>query len=457
MNPFFNSELIAKYSGQGPRYTSYPTAVEFKNDYTAEVHHSIMTQSNATGRDLSLYAHIPFCDTVCFYCACNKIITSQHQHSIPYMQALEKEIAMQAALLDGSRRVVQMHWGGGTPTFLSDAQQAHLMQLFRDRFPFASDEEGEYSIEIDPRTIDAQGIARLRSIGFNRLSFGVQDFNPEVQRAVNRIQPYEQTAAVIQAGREQKFHSLSVDLIYGLPKQSEQSFAATVEQLIALNPDRIAVFNYAHLPQLFKAQKQINAEDLPSGVEKLNILENTIEQLVGAGYVFIGLDHFAKPDDSLVIHQNNGTLYRNFQGYSTFSQCDLLGFGISSISMFDTAYSQNAKTREDYYAALDRNVLPVVRGVHLNRDDLIRRHVITEIMCNMRLSLPEISRAFNFNAAAYFADEWHRLEALADDKLLRLNAEELEVLPYGRLLIRNIAMIFDAYLNSSQHSFSKVI
>ncbi len=458
MNHVFNLDLIAKYSAQGPRYTSYPTAVQFNEDLGAERFSQLLEESNAGGKDLSLYAHIPFCDTVCYYCGCNKIVTRNKKHATPYLDYMEREIEMVAGKIDSSRQVVQAHWGGGTPTFLEREEQFRLNAMLRNHFPFVGDEEGEFSIEIDPRTVTPQSIADLREMGFNRLSFGVQDFDADVQAAVNRIQSEKETKLVIEEGRRQSFHSISLDLIYGLPLQTKKSFARTIDKIIDLSPDRIAVFNYAHLPHIFKVQKQIKEGQLPPGQEKLNLLEMSINRLMDAGYVFIGLDHFAKPEDSLVKHQNNGTLYRNFQGYSTFSQCDLLGFGMSSISQVGQSYSQNSKGKDDYYAAIDSGRLPTIRGVELSQDDIIRRQVITEIMCNMVLDFEAIGRTFNLDARAYFADEILRLQPMHDDGLLQLTEAGFTVSPPGRLLIRNIAMVFDVYLpQASSKTFSKVI
>lgn len=458
MNNIFNSELIAKYSAQGPRYTSYPTAVQFNETLDARRFSQLLKQSNQTGKDLSLYAHIPFCDTVCYYCGCNKIVTKNKNHSTPYLDYMQREIEQVAAKIDSSRKVIQLHWGGGTPTFLRTEEQWRLNTMLRDNFHFVADDQGEFSIEIDPRTVTPKSIADLREMGFNRLSFGVQDFDAEVQLAVNRVQSEKETQLAIEEGRRQGFHSISLDLIYGLPLQTKKSFERTIDKIIDLSPDRIAVFNYAHLPHIFKVQKQINEGQLPPGQEKLNLLEMSINRLTAAGYVFIGLDHFAKPEDSLVKHQNAGTLYRNFQGYSTFSQCDLLGFGMSSISQVGDSYSQNIKGKDDYYAAIDAGELPTIRGVELTTDDLIRRQVITEIMCNMALNYDAISQAFNIDATAYFKNEIQRLQPMHDDGLLQLSEVGFIVSPPGRLLIRNIAMVFDAYLSQAGNkAFSKVI
>lgn len=460
MTRYFDAELIGKYSQSGPRYTSYPTAVEFHERFTAADYVRHLEAGNAAARDLSLYVHIPFCEHVCYYCGCNKIITRNHDQSDEYLDQLERDIARQAAHIDPSRRVIQLHLGGGTPTFLNHTQLRRLLAMLHEHFPhFAADDAGEYSIEIDPRTVSPDDLRFLRELGFNRVSFGVQDFDPAVQQAVNRIQGFEHVRDTIAAARDAGYHSISADLIYGLPLQTVRTFSRTLEQIRELAPDRLAVFNYAHMPHIFGAQKQINAADLPDAPTKLQLLQATIEQLTDGGYEFIGLDHFALPGDSLVRHQREGTLYRNFQGYSTFSACELLGFGISAISMLDGCYSQHEKARSRYYQALNNGGIPVLRGIELTRDDRIRHHVITEIMCNLHLDLDAVSRRWQINAPDYFAREWQALQPLAADDLITINGDRLEVRPLGRLLIRNIAMVFDAYLHKAENSkrFSKVI
>jgi len=460
MTRYFDAELIGKYSQSGPRYTSYPTAVEFHERFTAADYVRHLEAGNAAARDLSLYVHIPFCEHVCYYCGCNKIITRNHDQSDEYLDQLERDIARQAAHIDKTRRVIQLHLGGGTPTFLNHAQLRRLLAMLHEHFPnFAADDAGEYSIEIDPRTVSPDDLRFLRELGFNRVSFGVQDFDPAVQQAVNRIQSFEHVRDTIAAARDAGYHSISADLIYGLPLQTVRTFSRTLEQIRELAPDRLAVFNYAHMPHIFGAQKQINAADLPDAPTKLQLLQATIEQLTDGGYEFIGLDHFALPGDSLVRHQREGTLYRNFQGYSTFSACELLGFGISAISMLDGCYSQHEKARSRYYQALNNGGIPVLRGIELTRDDRIRHHVITEIMCNLHLDLKAVSTRWQINAADYFAREWQALQPLAADDLIKIDGDRLEVRPLGRLLIRNIAMVFDAYLHKAENSkrFSKVI
>ena len=454
----FDRALIHKYDKAGPRYTSYPTAVQFHDGFgEAEYREQILT-SNASGRPLSLYLHIPFCDTVCFYCACNKIVTRNRRHAAPYLDHLYREIALQGALFDRSRPVTQLHWGGGTPTFISAGEMCELMRVTGEHFHLLNDDSGEYSIEVDPRETDDDTLALLRELGFNRLSLGVQDFDPDVQKAVNRIQSRELTLKVMDAARREGFHSISVDLIYGLPLQSVARFARTVDEIIAQNPDRISVFNYAHLPELFKTQRQIDASTLPPPAEKLEILKTVIEQLTGAGYVYIGMDHFAKPDDELARAQQAGTLYRNFQGYSTHADCDLIGLGATSIGMVGDSYSQNLKGLEDYYARIDAGRLAVFRGVRLDHDDRVRRAVITDLICHFTLDFATVERRFGIRFADYFAAEWAELADMQADGLLALSATGIQVLPPGRLLIRNICMAFDRYLREQkQQRFSKVI
>ena len=454
----FDPASIRKYDKAGPRYTSYPTAVQFHAGFGEAEYREQAAASNASGRPLSLYVHIPFCDTVCFYCACNKIVTRNRRHAVPYLDHLYREIALQGALFDRSRPVTQLHWGGGTPTFISTDQMRELMRVTGEYFRLLDDDSGEYSIEVDPRETDGGTIALLRELGFNRLSLGVQDFDPEVQKAVNRIQSREITLKVMDAARREGFQSISVDLIYGLPFQTVASFGRTVDEIIAQSPDRISVFNYAHLPDLFKTQRQIDASALPPPAEKLEILKTVIEQLTRAGYVYIGMDHFAKPDDELARAQQAGTLYRNFQGYSTHADCDLIGLGATSIGMVGDSYSQNLKTLEEYYARIDEGRLAVFRGVRLNADDRLRRAAITALICHFKLEFSAIERQFGIRFRDYFAVELAELADMQADGLLALSETGIRVLPAGRLLIRNICMAFDRYLREQkQQRFSKVI
>lgn len=453
----FDQDLIQRYDTSGPRYTSYPTAAQFTTDFTAEAYRQQIALSNASNRPLSLYFHIPFCDTICFYCACNKVVTKNRAHAQPYLDSVYKEIAMLAALFDRERPVDQLHWGGGTPTFISHAQMRELMRLTREHFTLHSDDSGEYSIEVDPREADADTIGLLRELGFNRLSLGVQDFDPRVQKAVNRLQSVEQTAEVLNAARATGFHSVSVDLIYGLPHQSVDSFHATLETVLALSPDRLSVFNYAHLPDLFKTQRQINTSELPTPKSKLAILQDCIETLTAAGYIYIGMDHFAKPDDELARAQANGMLYRNFQGYSTHADCDLIGMGATSIGKVHDCYSQNLRTLDEYAQSIARGQLPVFRGITLNADDKLRRDVITQLICHFKLDITQIEQQHGIRFEEYFADAIAQLEAMQTDGLLSFDDRHIEVSARGSLLIRNICMAFDKYLATASQRFSKVI
>ena len=455
----FDQELIEKYDYAGPRYTSYPTAPQFHEGFGAEQYRKVAAGTNASGDPLSLYFHIPFCDTVCYYCACNKVVTKDRGQAHPYLQSLYREIAMQGELFDRNRKVEQLHWGGGTPTFISHDEMRELMRVTGEHFNLADDDTGEYSIEVDPREANAESIALLREIGFNRMSLGVQDFDPRVQRAVNRIQSEEQTMAVLQAARDEGFRSISIDLIYGLSFQSVESFTRTLDRIIEVGPDRLSVFNYAHLPERFMPQRRINEDDLPSPEEKLDILNMTIEHLTAAGYVFIGMDHFARPDDELAIAQRDGTLYRNFQGYSTHSECDLVALGVTSIGMVGNTYSQNVRTIDEYTSEIDAGKLPIFRGIELSEDDLLRRDVITRLICHFKLVYASVEQRWGIKFADYFASDLERLEGMQQDGLLEMDDSGIRVLPRGRLLIRNICMEFDKYLPpvSQQRNFSRVI
>ncbi len=450
--------LIAKYDQSGPRYTSYPTAVQFHDGFTADDYAQIARDTNASGRPLSLYFHIPFCDTICFYCACNKVATKDRSKGDEYLQRLYREIALQGELFDRSRPVEQLHWGGGTPTFISHAEMRELMRVTGEHFQLLPDDQGEYSIEIDPREATAETVGVLREIGFNRMSLGVQDFDPRVQKAVNRIQSEEETLAVLNAARAEGFRSVSIDLIYGLPHQTRESFENTLERIIDVGPDRLSVFNYAHLPQIFKPQRRIEVNELPPPEVKLEILHMTAAKLAAAGYVYIGMDHFAKPDDELAVAQREGTLYRNFQGYSTHSNCDLVGMGITSIGSVGNCYAQNLKGLDDYYQAIDAGQLAVFRGVRLSKDDELRRDVITRIICNFSLDFSAVEKQWNIDFKDYFGPELEQLAGMVDDGLLEIRDSGIHVLPVGRMLIRNICMVFDAYLKDSKgQRFSKVI
>jgi oxygen-independent coproporphyrinogen III oxidase len=457
----FDSELIQRYDKSGPRYTSYPTAVQFHEGMGEAQYRAFAAASNddPIPRPLSLYFHIPFCATVCYYCACNKIVTKNRAHASAYLAHLQQEIALQACLFDDDRTVKQLHWGGGTPTFLNHGQMRALMRTTAKHFHLLDGERGEYSIEIDPRTVNESTLALLRELGFNRVSFGVQDFDARVQKAVNRIQSEAQTLEVMEYARRHGFKSINIDLIYGLPLQSVESFDGTLDKVIAASPDRLSVFNYAHLPERFKVQRQINADDLPTAAEKLAILQHVVERLSAAGYVYIGMDHFARPDDELAIAQRNGTLWRNFQGYSTHGDCDLVGMGITAIGMIADSYAQNVHGIEDYYGRIDAARLPVYRGVELTRDDRLRREVIMQLICHFALDIRRLEQRWHIDFMDYFASECGELETMVLDGLVALEHGVLRVLPAGRLLIRNICMVFDQYLHKdpAKQKFSRVI
>jgi oxygen-independent coproporphyrinogen III oxidase len=456
----FDEKLIRRYDKAGPRYTSYPTAPQFQRSFNAADYReaALATNAKTPPTPLSLYFHIPFCNTLCFYCGCNKVVTKNRARAAPYLQKLHKEIALQAALFDRKRVVDQLHWGGGTPTFISYDEMRALMAKTREHFHLRDDDSGEYSIEVDPREADDTTMAVLRELGFNRLSLGIQDFDARVQQAVNRIQSEVETLHVMDEARRLGFRSISVDLIYGLPFQTVESFSITINKIIAANPDRLSVFNYAHLPELFMPQRRINEEDLPSAAEKLEILKMCSERLSLAGYVYIGMDHFAKPDDELAVAQRNGSLYRNFQGYSTHADCDLVAMGITAISKVGDTYSQNVKTLEEYYAALDADLLPIMRGIKLSDDDILRREIITQLICHFQLDMQEIERRINIDFQSYFAQELSELYDIAADGLIKIHDNVISVLPVGRLLIRNVCMVFDRHLRESREQrYSKVI
>ena len=421
----FNTDLINKYDKSGPRYTSYPTAIQFTEDFNEDDYYQQVALSNERNTPLSLYFHIPFCDTICYYCGCNKIVTKNRNHAQPYLDAVYKELALQGPLFKSTRIVNQLHWGGGTPTFISHEQMTELMQQTRKHFTLLDDDSGEYSIELDPREVTPTSINLLRKLGFNRISLGVQDFNPKVQQAVNRIQSYKETRDVILAARKNEFHSISLDLIYGLPLQTVDSFNETVDKVLELEPDRLSVFNYAHLPEMFKTQRQINSSDLPSAEEKLEILQQVTNKLVDSGYEYIGMDHFAKPTDELAIAQKERKLYRNFQGYSTNSDCDLVALGITSIGKVADSYSQNIKTIKEYTEVVNSAKLPVYRGVALTEDDILRREVINQLICHFELDFNDIEKSFNINFTNYFSEELKQIIEMQQDKLLDLTMIKL--------------------------------
>lgn len=452
-------DLIRRLDRNGPRYTSYPTADRFVEAFGPEAYRSWAARRNVGGirRALSLYVHLPFCSTICFYCGCNKVVTRDKSKGTRYLEYLEREIALQAPLFREDPRVEQMHWGGGTPTFFDPAQLAALFARIRGSFDLAP--EGDYSIEIDPRTTDAPGMAALRRMGFNRVSLGVQDFDADVQRAVNRIQSEEHTLTVMEAARTEGFRSINVDLIYGLPRQTLLSFNRTLARVVAAGPDRIAIYNYAHLPARFKPQRRINEAELPSPDVRLKLLALAVRRLTESGYVYIGMDHFARADDALAIAQRRGQLHRNFQGYSTHAECDLVGLGVSAIGSVGPTYSQNQRDLPAYYDSLDRGVLPVMRGIELNADDLRRRAVIQALMCEFAVSKDAIEIGYLIDFDRYFEAELAELRELESAGLVSLADRWITVRPRGRMLIRNVCMVFDKYLRHERETvrYSRVI
>ncbi len=456
MNSHFQPELIRAYDVNGPRYTSYPTANLFSESLDR---HALLHALDGLPEDsaLSLYLHVPFCATICYYCACNKIVTANRKHAIAYLERLHREISMLAPHLPAAHTVEQLHFGGGTPTYLTDHQLAGLFERLADTFHLTTDDGRDFSIEIDPRTVDPARIAFLAALGINRMSLGIQDFDPDVQLAVNRLQSESDTADIMRAARDNGVTSLSVDLIYGLPLQNTDRFSRTLERIVGLAPDRISLYSYAHLPMRFKTQKQIRAETLPNAETKLALLGLAVETLTEAGYVHIGMDHFAKPDDELVKAQHNGGLHRNFQGYTTHGHCQLIGLGISAISSVGSLYCQNAKTLDGYTHAIDSGEPAVERGLTLSRDDEMVRDLIGRLMCDFELDIPAFEAAWGVNLKATFPDAWPRLAVLGADGLVRLDQDRLQITEEGRYLIRNVAMVFDRYLPGSTTGFSKAI
>ncbi|SDS59099.1 oxygen-independent coproporphyrinogen-3 oxidase [Pseudomonas umsongensis] len=454
----WDTDLIRRYDLAGPRYTSYPTAVQFHSQISPfDLLHALRDSRKAV-RPLSLYVHVPFCANICYYCACNKVITKDRGRALPYLQRLEQEIQLIACHLDPAQKVEQLHFGGGTPTFLSHDELRQLMAHLRKHFNLLDDDSGDYGIEIDPREADWSTMGLLRELGFNRVSIGLQDLDPAVQRAVNRLQSLEETRAVIDAARTLQFRSINIDLIYGLPKQTPENFARTVDEVINLQPDRLSVFNYAHLPERFMPQRRINSNELPTPAQKLEMLQRTIEQLTNAGYRYIGMDHFALPDDELAIAQEESTLQRNFQGYTTHGHCDLIGLGVSAISQIGDLYCQNNSDLNQYQNALASAQLATSRGLLCNADDRVRRAVIQQLICNLSLEFVQIERAFNIDFQGYFGELWPQLQGMAKDGLIELDSERITVLPAGRLLVRSVCMVFDAYLEQhSRQRFSRVI
>jgi oxygen-independent coproporphyrinogen-3 oxidase len=455
----FDQELVERYGGRGPRYTSYPTALQFSDRLTESDYRENAAASNASGAPLSLYVHIPFCHALCYYCGCNKIVTRNQARVERYMEMLHREIGMQSELFDRSRRMTQLHFGGGTPTYLDNEQMDTLMAAMRGAFSFDESDHREFSIEVDPRTVDVDGLRHLSDLGFNRLSLGIQDFDPVVQEAVNRMQSADEVKTLVETARDTEFKSISFDLIYGLPHQNVKSFDATLDVVINMRPDRLAVYNYAHLPERFKGQRMINAEDIPSPETKLDILHHTIDRLAEYGYLYIGMDHFALPDDDLVLARGDGTLQRNFQGYSTHGECDLVGLGVSSISSIGNVYSQNSITTMEYEALIEGGHIPIRKGIAVDDDDLIRADVIQALMCYDRLDFDDFDASHNIEFRDYFKAELGRLPALAADGLIDLDADSITITAKGRLLLRSIAMIFDRHIDEAGHEkrFSKAI
>lgn len=456
----FDADLLRRYDVNGPRYTSYPTAPQFDEAFGADAYRRAAQASNHPGAPpLSVYVHVPFCRQVCFYCACNRVITANYGRARAYLDALHDEIAQQAALFDPARPVEQLHLGGGTPNYLDDDDLVRLVETLGRHFRLAPPEEREFSIEIDPRDVGPDTLRRLAGVGFNRISIGVQDVDHEVQKAINRVQSAQLNRQIIEEARELGFHSTNVDLIYGLPRQTRETFDRTLDEIISLRPERIAVYSYAHLPHWFKVQRQIDADELPSAAEKLAILERTIERLSAAGYVYIGMDHFALPEDGLAVAQREGTLHRNFQGYSTRPSCDLIALGPSGIGRVGETYSQNLRDPEEWQRSLARGHLPVFRGTWLSDDDRVRREIIMQLMCHLSLDFADVQRRHGVDVQRDFAEALERLEGLAADGLVQVDAHGIQILPRGRLLMRHVAMAFDAYLNPSQEAarYSKVV
>ncbi|MAM00245.1 MAG: oxygen-independent coproporphyrinogen III oxidase [Alteromonadaceae bacterium] len=454
----WDEALIRRYDLTGPRYTSYPTAIEFRPDYGVEDFRAAAIASQDSGRDLSLYTHLPFCAHLCYFCACNKVITKKRDKAMPYVERVLKEAALQAPLFGADRPVRQLHWGGGTPTFLPDDVMRLLMQGYGELFNLQDDEERDYSVEIDPREVGDNTLSSLWSLGFNRISLGVQDLNPQVQKAVNRIQPQAMTERVMTEARRLGFRSINLDLIYGLPYQTPETFAATLEHVIEMSPDRLSIFSYAHLPERFYPQTRIAGDTLPSPADKLLILQSTIRRLLEEGYVYIGMDHFAKPDDSLAVAQREGRLHRNFQGYTTHSDCDLVSLGVSAIGQTDEAYFQNLHSLPEYEARIDAGELAINKGLKLTRDDRLRRWTIGQLICQFRLDREHFRQRWGDNLDSYFSDELSRLKPMINDGLITDEAGVLTVQPQGRLLIRAICQVFDRYRQfDPKQRFSRII
>ena len=454
----FSEELIRRFDKLGPRYTSYPTADRFHAEFTEPTYIEYLAQRNNASQNppLSIYVHLPFCESLCYFCACNKIITKDHSRITEYLRYLAKEMALVAAHIGPDRRAAQLHFGGGTPTFLTPDELRELMTMLRSHFNFLPD--AEMGIEIDPRTVSDDTMAMLAELGFNRTSFGVQDFNEAVQISVNRVQPYEMVEKAVSASRKAGFESINADLIYGLPKQSLESFNRTLDQVIELAPERIALYNYAHLPARFKAQRQIIEAELPTAEARLQIFLMSVRRLLDAGYIYIGLDHFSKPDDELNKARLDKTLHRNFQGYTTRADCDLIGFGVSAIGKVGHSYSQSVRTINAYYEHLDANRLPVEKGFSLSADDVLRRQVIMELMCSGPVNFAAINQQHGIDFVSYFADELVQLKQYEEAELIVVDAQRISVTPKGRMFVRAVGMVFDRYLaQQTTAKYSKLI
>ena len=456
MRASFDRNLIKKYDRPGPRYTSYPPATEFTQEICEDHYREKLKESNDRKTPLSLYFHIPFCESGCYYCGCNIIISHRKGIERPYLDRVYREMDMISDLLESTRPVVQLHWGGGTPNYLEPDEIEEFMSEIKGRFRFS--EDAEVSIEIDPRYATDEQLKVIREVGFNRISMGLQDLDEKVQRAINRIQPYDLMQRTMERLRDLGFESINIDLIYGLPYQSARSFEKTVEKVIELDPDRVAVYSFAYVPWVKPIQKHIDPSTLPDPEEKLSILEMVIDKFQNAGYVYIGMDHFAKPGDELALAQQKGELWRNFQGYTTRKGVELIGIGATSIGMLYDSYFQNFKTLREYNSAVDSGHLPVFRGVILNEDDLIRREVIMDIMCNLGVNFIKIEELFGIDFREYFSEELENLRELEEDGLIEVREDSIRILPPGRLLIRNVAMVFDAYLKTKKElKFSRTI
>ena len=451
--------LLQKFDISGPRYTSYPTADRFVEAFTESNYKEALEQRRlrSLNQPLSIYVHIPFCESLCFYCACNKIVTKHHERSREYLDYLKKEINLHLDYLDQKQVVSQLHLGGGSPTFFSDDEIQELVNKLKEVFVLSP--QGEYSIEVDPRTVDQKRLKKLRKIGFNRLSFGVQDFNPDVQKAVHRIQPFDQVASLMSDAHEEDYESVNMDLIYGLPLQTPETFNETLDQVISLKPHRIALYAYAHLPERFKPQRRIHENDIPSAKNKITMLSLAIEKFFEAGYVYVGMDHFALPNDSLAIAKRQGRLHRNFQGYSTQPDCDIIALGVSAIGRVGANYNQNSKELEDYYDHLNHGRFPIVKGLVLSKDDIVRRAVIMEIMCQGRLDFESIELAYLINFKEYFSSEINLLKNFEEKKFVEFDDAGIQVTDTGWFFVRAIAMIFDRYLQLDQNRkrFSKIL